>query len=229
MHRNQSQPINSINFRFKTIHSEEQGVGLQVLAVLINFVDEILMMDELTTSPAFFCSFSLSDTSTTIFINIITKGPRFLGVVLPILCTFSFGPLLTHRSREELCKWHNGTESLLGQLSVLPGRLPAILGQGMAELCVVVGYVLHAMASTLFATVNRCTVNTSTVDVLSISTEILFLYTLKFSPHRMPVIVFLLVTTHDPLYTSIWSGHPRQTNKNVAHYSKCLFQQCDMQ
>ena len=31
-------------------------------------------------------------------------------------CTFNFslGPLLTHRSREDLCTWHNGTESLLG-------------------------------------------------------------------------------------------------------------------
>ena len=42
-----------------------------------------------------------------------------------------------------------------------------------------------------------CTVNTSTVDVLSISLEVLFLYILKFIPRRMPVIIFLLVTTHD--------------------------------
>ena len=76
-----------------------------------------------------------------------------------------------------------------------------------------------------------CTVNARTVDVLSISLEILFLYTLKFTPCRMPVIIFLLVTTHDStLYLVLLSGgHPRQTNKNVAHYSKCLFQQFDMQ
>ena len=42
-------------------------------------------MDELTNSPAIFSSFSLSDTSTTFSRYIMTKGPRFLGVVLPIL------------------------------------------------------------------------------------------------------------------------------------------------
>ena len=67
----------------------------------------------------------------------------------------------------------------------------------MAELCLVVCYVLHAMASTPFPTVDRLHFNTHTVDVLSISLEILFLYTLKFTPCRMPVIIFLLVTDHD--------------------------------
>ena len=53
------------------------------------------------------------------------------------------------------------------------------------------------MASTPFALSSDCTVNTRTVDVLSISLEILFLYTLKFIPCRMPLIIFLLITTHD--------------------------------
>ena len=74
-----------------------------------------------------------------------------------------------------------------------------------------------------------CTVNARTVDVLSISLEVLLLHILKFIPCRMPEIIFSLVQLMIPLYTSIWSGHPRQTNKNAAHYSKCLFQQCDMQ
>ena len=74
-----------IQFRFKAVHSEEQCVILQVLAVLVNFVYEILVTGELTNSPASCSSFSLSDTSTTFFSYIMIMRPRFPCEMLSIL------------------------------------------------------------------------------------------------------------------------------------------------
>ena len=41
-----------IEFRFKAVYSKEQGVVLQVLAVLVTTVPEILLRDELSLPPA---------------------------------------------------------------------------------------------------------------------------------------------------------------------------------
>ena len=89
------------------------------------------------------------------------------------------------------------TESLLGQLGVLPGHLPPIFRarNGRVVSCCLLRTAYNGLHHLLLST--DCTVNTHTVDVLSISLEILFLYTLKFTPCRMPVIIFLLVTDHD--------------------------------
>ena len=74
----------SIQFRFKAVHSEEQGVILQVLAIVDMTVAEVLVGDELL-SPYSNCSLSLCDTSTGPFRNIIIKRPNFSGEVPPIL------------------------------------------------------------------------------------------------------------------------------------------------
>ena len=90
------------------------------------------------------------------------------------------------------------TEYSCWQLSFLPGRLPATFRarNGRVVCCCLIRtyciqwYPHHFLLST------DCTVNTHTVDVLSILLEILFRYTLKFIPCRMPLIIFLLVTTN---------------------------------